>query len=68
VVPGLAGGLVAVNGGTGALISGGGEVLGIVAVTVAGGRITAVDLVVNPHKPAGARRQWEARYSSGGPR
>jgi hypothetical protein len=27
---------------------------------VAGGRITAVDLVVNPDELAGARRQWEA--------
>jgi RNA polymerase sigma-70 factor (ECF subfamily) len=58
--PGLAGRLVAVNGGTGALMTAGGEVLGVAAVTVAGGRITAVDLVVDPDKLAGARHQWEA--------
>lgn len=48
--PGLAGRLLAVNGGTGALVTLGGEVLGVVGVTVAGGRITEVDLVVNPDK------------------
>jgi len=36
--PGLAGRLVAVNGGMGALMTAGGEVLGVAAVTVASGR------------------------------
>lgn len=52
--PALAGRLVAVNGGTGALI--GGEVVAAVGVTVASGRITEIDLVVNPDKLDGARR------------
>jgi RNA polymerase sigma-70 factor, ECF subfamily len=48
--------LIAVNGGTGALISAGGEVVAALGVTVAGGRITEVDLVVNPDKLERARR------------
>ena len=54
--PDVAARLVAVNGGTGALVTAGGEVIGAVGVTVAGGRITEIDLVVNPDKLAGARR------------
>jgi RNA polymerase sigma-70 factor, ECF subfamily len=54
--PGLAGLLMAVNGGTGALMTVGGEVVAAVGVTVAGGRITEVDLVVNPGKLERARR------------
>jgi hypothetical protein len=38
VVPGQAGRLASVNGGTGALMTLGGELLGVVGVTVAGGR------------------------------
>jgi RNA polymerase sigma-70 factor, ECF subfamily len=53
--PGMAGRLVAVNGGTGALMTRGGEVLGVVGVTVAGGRITEIDLVANPDKLRGWR-------------
>jgi RNA polymerase sigma-70 factor (ECF subfamily) len=48
--PGLAARLVAVNGGTGVLMTIGGEVVAAVGVTVAGGRITEIDLVVNPDK------------------
>jgi len=47
---GWAGRLVAVNGGTGALISVNGEVLAAVGVTVAGGRITEIDIIANPDK------------------
>jgi RNA polymerase sigma-70 factor (ECF subfamily) len=47
---GWAGRLVAVNGGTGALISVDGEVLAAVGVTVAGGRITEIDIIANPDK------------------
>jgi RNA polymerase sigma-70 factor, ECF subfamily len=54
--PGPAARLMAVNGGTGALITASGEVVAAVGVTVAGGRITEVDLVVNPEKLEGARR------------
>jgi RNA polymerase sigma-70 factor, ECF subfamily len=53
---GLSGRLVAINGGTGALITAGDEVVAVVGVTVAGGRITEVDLVVNPDKLERARR------------
>lgn len=52
----VAGRLVAVNGGTGALMTVGGEVVAAVGVTVASGRITEIDLVVNPDKLDGARR------------
>jgi RNA polymerase sigma-70 factor, ECF subfamily len=48
--PDLAGRLVAVNGGTGALMTAGGEVVGIAGVTTAGGKITEIDLVANPDK------------------
>jgi RNA polymerase sigma-70 factor, ECF subfamily len=48
--PGLTGRLVAVNGGTGVLMTVGGGVVAAVGVTVAGGRITEIDLVVNPDK------------------
>ncbi|TMC11265.1 MAG: RNA polymerase sigma-70 factor [Chloroflexi bacterium] len=58
--PGLAGRAVAVNGGTGALMTLDDQLLGVVGVTVAEGRITAIDLVVNPDKLAGFRQQWEA--------
>jgi RNA polymerase sigma-70 factor (ECF subfamily) len=54
--PGLAGRLVAVNGGTGALMTAGGVVIGVVGVTVSRGRITEIDLVVNPDKLGEARR------------
>jgi RNA polymerase sigma-70 factor (ECF subfamily) len=54
--PDVAGRLVAVNGGTGLLMTAGGEVVGVVGVTVAGGRITEIDLVVNPDKLERARR------------
>ena len=47
-----AGRLVAVNGGTGALLSMDGEVLAVVGITVAGGRITEIDVVANPDKLA----------------
>jgi RNA polymerase sigma-70 factor (ECF subfamily) len=52
----LAGRMVTVNGGTGALVTSGGEVLGVAGITVAGGLITEIDIVVNPEKLAGARR------------
>ena len=54
--PALAGRLVAVNGGTGALMTEGDQVLAVVGVTVSGGRITEIDLVANPDKLSGARR------------
>jgi len=50
-----AGRLVAVNGGTGALLSMDGEVLAVVGITVAGGRITEIDVVANPDKLAHVR-------------
>lgn len=53
--PALAGRLVAVNGGTGALMTVG-EVVAAIGVTVASGRITEIDLVVNPDKLDGARQ------------
>jgi RNA polymerase sigma-70 factor, ECF subfamily len=54
--PGLAGRLVMVNGGTGALMTAGGEVVAVVGVTIAGGRITEIDLVANPDKLERAAR------------
>jgi RNA polymerase sigma-70 factor (ECF subfamily) len=48
--PGLSGRLVGVNGGTGALVIHGGTVIAVVGVSVAGGLITEIDLVVNPDK------------------
>lgn len=48
--PGLAARLVAVNGGTGALLTQAAQVLALVGVTVADAKITEIDLVVNPHK------------------
>jgi RNA polymerase sigma-70 factor (ECF subfamily) len=54
--PGLASRLIVVNGGTGALMTVGSEVVAAVCVTVAGGRITEIDMVVNPDKLEGARR------------
>lgn len=54
--PDLASRMIAVNGGTGALMTEGDEVLAIVGVTVADGRITEIDLVANPDKLSGARR------------
>lgn len=53
--PELAGRMVAVNGGTGALMTSRDEVLAVVGVTVAGGRITEIDLVANPDKLGGWR-------------
>jgi RNA polymerase sigma-70 factor (ECF subfamily) len=53
--PALAARLVAVNGGTGALMTEGDQVLAVVGVTVSGGRITEIDLVANPDKLSGAR-------------
>jgi RNA polymerase sigma-70 factor (ECF subfamily) len=47
---GAVGRIVAVNGGTGALISMEGRILGVVGITVAGGRITEIDAVFNPDK------------------
>jgi RNA polymerase sigma-70 factor (ECF subfamily) len=58
--PGLAGRAVAVNGGTGALMTLDDQLLAVVGVTVSDGRITEIDLVVNPDKLAGFKRQWEA--------
>jgi hypothetical protein len=43
-------------GGTGALMTDGGVVIGVVGVTVAGGPITEIVLVVNPDKLGEARR------------
>jgi RNA polymerase sigma-70 factor (ECF subfamily) len=54
--PGMTARMVAVNGGAGALMTADGEVVAVVGVTVAGGRITAIDIVVNPEKLEGARR------------
>ncbi len=51
---GLSSQLVAVNGGTGVLATLAGEVLALVGITVAGGKITEIDLVVNPEKLRGA--------------
>jgi len=51
----LAGRMVAVNGGTGALITMDGEVLAAVGITVANGLITEIDIVANPDKLARAR-------------
>lgn len=47
--------LVAVNGGTGILVTWAGEVLSLVCIAVAGGRITEIDMVVNPEKLRRAR-------------
>jgi RNA polymerase sigma-70 factor, ECF subfamily len=47
---GAVGRTVAVNGGTGAVISMEGRIIGIVGITVAGGRITEIDAVFNPDK------------------
>jgi RNA polymerase sigma-70 factor (ECF subfamily) len=48
--PGLSGRLIGVNGGTGALVTHRGSVIAVVGVSVAGGLITEIDLVVNPDK------------------
>jgi RNA polymerase sigma-70 factor, ECF subfamily len=48
--PGMEGRIASVNGGTGALITLAGELLAAVGVTVAGGRITEIDMVTNPDK------------------
>jgi RNA polymerase sigma-70 factor (ECF subfamily) len=53
--PGFAVRLIAVNGGTGILATRDGEVLGLVGFTVAGGKITEIDLIVNPEKLRGAQ-------------
>lgn len=42
--------LIALNGGTGAVLTLDGAVLALVGVTVAEGRITEIDLVANPEK------------------
>jgi RNA polymerase sigma-70 factor (ECF subfamily) len=47
--------MVAVNGGTGALITMDGEVLAAVGITVANGLITEIDIVANPDKLERAR-------------
>jgi RNA polymerase sigma-70 factor, ECF subfamily len=51
--PGYSAALVAVNGGTGVLVTLDGKVLGLVAITVAGDRITEINMVVNPEKLRG---------------
>jgi RNA polymerase sigma-70 factor (ECF subfamily) len=51
--PGYSAALVSVNGGTGILVTREGQILGLVAVTVADGRITEIDMVVNPDKLRG---------------
>jgi RNA polymerase sigma-70 factor (ECF subfamily) len=56
--PGLAGRIAAVNGGTGALMTVDGDVVAVVGVTVAGGLITAIDMVVNPEKLTRAHEAW----------
>lgn len=48
--PGAVGHTVSVNGGTGAMVSKDGQVIALVALTVAGGRITEIDAVFNPEK------------------
>ena len=48
--------LVAVNGGTGVLLANGDEVTGAIGITVAGGVITEIDVVVNPDKLRSAQR------------
>ncbi|HEX4213166.1 MAG TPA: RNA polymerase sigma factor SigJ [Candidatus Dormibacteraeota bacterium] len=48
--PGMVARTVSVNGGTGAVVSRGGSILAAVGVTVADGRITEIDIVVNPEK------------------
>jgi len=53
--PGFAAHLIALNGGTGILATRDGEVLGLVGLTVAGGKITEIDLIVNPEKLRGAQ-------------
>jgi hypothetical protein len=50
VVPGPTGRLIAVNGGTGALVTHDGTVMAIACVYAAGGLITEIDLVANPDK------------------
>jgi len=51
---GLSSRLISVNGGTGVLATRDGELLALVGITVAGGKITEIDLVVNPEKLRGA--------------
>jgi RNA polymerase sigma-70 factor (ECF subfamily) len=53
--PGFAARLIALNGGTGILATRDGEVLALVGLTVAGGKITEIDLIVNPEKLRGAQ-------------
>jgi RNA polymerase sigma-70 factor (ECF subfamily) len=52
--PGYATQLIAMNGGTGVLVTLEGKVIGLIAVTAAGGRITEIDMIVNPEKLRGA--------------
>jgi RNA polymerase sigma-70 factor (ECF subfamily) len=52
--PGYATKLIAMNGGTGVLVSVDGNVIGLIAVTTADGRITEIDMIVNPEKLRGA--------------
>jgi RNA polymerase sigma factor (sigma-70 family) len=48
-----------VNGAPGFLFSRGGAVSGAIALTVADGRVTAVDMVLNPDKLARSRALWK---------
>jgi RNA polymerase sigma-70 factor (ECF subfamily) len=48
--------LVSINGGTGALATQGGELIALLGITVAGGKITEIDLVANPEKLRGAAK------------
>ena len=47
---GLSAQLVAVNGGTGVVATRDGELIALVGITVSGGKITEIDMVVNPEK------------------
>lgn len=48
--PGAVARTAAVNGGTGVVVTQGGSILAVIGVTVAEGRITEVDIIVNPDK------------------
>jgi RNA polymerase sigma-70 factor (ECF subfamily) len=52
--PGYATQLIAMNGGTGVLVTLEGTVIGLIALTTAEGRITEIDMIVNPEKLRGA--------------
>ncbi len=57
--PGYATKLIAMNGGTGVLVSVDGNVIGLIAITTAEGRVTEIDMIVNPEKLRGAQAATE---------